>query len=349
MLSIPLPFVVSLLQIVMAISLLLRQAPRSSWGAYFMLAGAATTAIVGLRWQLDWPLLRVLQPIMATSLPILAWLMVVHAQGRQSQLLWHSVAPVLIALSSLTGRWWSPPLDIMLTVLYLSYGLALWRTSTHRANPPENVPLSAWRQARLAIRVAGSMLLFSALIDGAISLDFIAWEGVHALMILTFAHAAFIPVLAFAVVWLSLHTETMGGITTDAGDIPLSAKNETAMDDANAEIIMKQVERTLMDHRLHLEHQLTLARLARKSGIPSRLISTAVNRVHQQNISQWVNRFRIEHAKQLLTTTQWPITEIFLESGFQTKSNFHREFSRLVGSTPTAYRESMLNADKRAN
>jgi len=79
------------------------------------------------------------------------------------------------------------------------------------------------------------------------------------------------------------------------------------------------------------------------------MISTAVNRLYQQNISQWVNRFRIEHAKQLLTSTQLPITEIFLESGFQTKSNFHREFSRLVGCTPSAYREGMLSLNSMAS
>jgi len=282
----------------------------------------------------------------ATTLPVLAWLMVVYAQGRASKLRWHLLAPSLIALSSLTSRWWSPPLDLMLTALYLSYGLALWRASARQSNPPENVPLSDWQQARLAIRVAGSMLLFSAFIDGTLSLDFMAWDGAHALTILTVAHATFIPLLALAVVWLSLHTEVVGQASTVAENQPVeSAKSDTTMDDAAAKAIMTQVEQTLVEQRLHLEHQLTLARLARKSGIPSRMISTAVNRVYQQNISQWVNRFRIEHAKQLLTATQLPITEIFLESGFQTKSNFHREFSRLVGCTPSAFRERMLEAN----
>jgi AraC-like DNA-binding protein len=37
------------------------------------------------------------------------------------------------------------------------------------------------------------------------------------------------------------------------------------------------------------------------------------------------------------------VTEIMLEAGFQTKSNFNREFKRVTGLTPSDYRSSAGN------
>lgn len=151
-----------------------------------------------------------------------------------------------------------------------------------------------------------------------------------------------LPSLALAVMWMSLHTriDTNTDTTspTVAADITESeARNGVTAE--KAEQLMAQVEAVLCGQNLHLDPNLTLAKLARKSGVPSRLISNAVNQVHHLNISQWVNHFRIEHAKQLLATTELPVTEVYLEAGFQTKSNFHREFSRQVGCTPSEFRK----------
>ncbi|MEZ8387612.1 helix-turn-helix domain-containing protein, partial [Vibrio splendidus] len=44
--------------------------------------------------------------------------------------------------------------------------------------------------------------------------------------------------------------------------------------------------------------------------------------------------------KTLLMQSDEAITDIFLSSGFQTKSNFNREFSRITGQTPSEYRSS---------
>ncbi|RDL45141.1 AraC family transcriptional regulator [Marinomonas piezotolerans] len=335
MLSIPLPFVVSMMLLVLAGSLMMRRAERMPLAAYFLMMCAATTAIVGLRWLLDWAILRTLQPIFACAIPVLAWYVFARAQHGQRLAWWHVIAPSLIVVSSLTYRWWSPPLDLMLTSMYVVYGVALWYTARYRHAIPENVPLSDVPNAAIATRMGGSMLLFSALIDGALSLDFMFWEGAHATLILTIGHALLLPILALVVIWMSLHTQepAQSHPSQTTAEPPI----ETIEDHAP---VMATVQEVIQTQQLYLDPDLTLAKLARKAGIPTRIISNAVNQTHHMNVSQWVNRYRIDHARQLLRETDQPITEVYLASGFQTKSNFHRAFSQQVGKTPSDYRKN---------
>ena len=57
------------------------------------------------------------------------------------------------------------------------------------------------------------------------------------------------------------------------------------------------------------------------------------------NVPQYVNTFRIRDACRMLEETDVPITGIVFEVGFTTKSNFNREFQRVTGLSPSAWRE----------
>ena len=96
----------------------------------------------------------------------------------------------------------------------------------------------------------------------------------------------------------------------------------------------------ISEQNLYLNPNLTLNALARKTAVPARQISKAVNLTRGCNVSQWINGFRIDFTQQLLRNTALSVTEVMLEAGFATKSNFHREFLRISGMTPTAYRRT---------
>jgi AraC-like DNA-binding protein len=100
------------------------------------------------------------------------------------------------------------------------------------------------------------------------------------------------------------------------------------------------LDKKIRDKAIYLDPDLTLSKLSRKLGIPAKQISIAVNLVHRKNISKLINEYRIEHAKQELTHTDNTITQVFMNSGFQTKSNFNREFSRVTNMTPSEYRKA---------
>ncbi len=95
----------------------------------------------------------------------------------------------------------------------------------------------------------------------------------------------------------------------------------------------------MQEKKLYRDANLNLERLARRAAMPSRRISSAINRTMAKNVSQYVNDYRIAEACRLLAETDQSVTEIMLEAGFQTKSNFNREFRRVTDMTPVAWRE----------
>jgi AraC-like DNA-binding protein len=72
--------------------------------------------------------------------------------------------------------------------------------------------------------------------------------------------------------------------------------------------------------------------------LPARQISRAVNRIQKRNVSQFVNDIRVREACRLLKESSLSITQVIYECGFQTKSNFNREFLRVTGKTPRQWR-----------
>jgi AraC-like DNA-binding protein len=70
--------------------------------------------------------------------------------------------------------------------------------------------------------------------------------------------------------------------------------------------------------------------------VPAKQVSGAVNRTTGDNVSRYVNGLRIAHACTLLRRGE-TVTSAMLGSGFNTKSNFNREFSRVTGQTPSGW------------
>lgn len=74
--------------------------------------------------------------------------------------------------------------------------------------------------------------------------------------------------------------------------------------------------------------------------IPTRQLSNAVNQIYGNTFSVHLNDRRIAHAKELLVQQpQLPIIDVMLQSGFSSKSNFNKEFTRVTATTPGKYRD----------
>ena len=102
--------------------------------------------------------------------------------------------------------------------------------------------------------------------------------------------------------------------------------------------VLVRVVGVLAEQKLFRDDTLTLTRLARRANVPARQISGAINRLAGKNVSQYINDFRIAEACRLLRETDMPVTTAMLESGFQTKSNFNREFRRVTTQSPATWR-----------
>jgi AraC-like DNA-binding protein len=57
---------------------------------------------------------------------------------------------------------------------------------------------------------------------------------------------------------------------------------------------------------------------------------------------EFLNELRVGHACRLISENRYNISEIGYKSGFNNLSNFNRQFRRVMGKTPTAYRKEYL-------
>lgn len=93
------------------------------------------------------------------------------------------------------------------------------------------------------------------------------------------------------------------------------------------------------DQALYLNPELTLEDLARAARLPERQVSYLLNNILGQNFFEYVNEARVEKAKVLLATHDWPVQRVFEESGFNSKATFNRIFKRYTDMTPSGYRK----------
>jgi len=339
MLAIPVPFVVSMLLTLLAMTLYVRFGNQTKTVCLFLALCASTTAMVGLRWTFNVAAFSYAQPILASLIPVFAWYAFTSAStGLKSIAYKHLLGPVLVIVSIVTQPLLGLPLDIFLTCTYLFYGMALVQYSS-KDTLLINVTLSNWEGVKRAENIAGWMLLFSALIDTFLSLDFAVNQGRFSEYILTVGHLVSLPVLSLSVVIVGVNTPS--GEATSKQSAPEEQKVfPPLVTEERSQEIVEMLDKKIRDKAIYLDPDLTLSKLSRKLGIPAKQISIAVNLVHRKNISKLINEYRIEHAKQELTHTDNTITQVFMNSGFQTKSNFNREFSRVTKMTPSEYRKA---------
>ena len=62
------------------------------------------------------------------------------------------------------------------------------------------------------------------------------------------------------------------------------------------------------------------------------------------NFTDYVSRLRIEKAKNLLLNRNLRVSEIAYEVGFQSLTHFNRVFKKIMGQSPTEYRDQLVPA-----
>lgn len=90
--------------------------------------------------------------------------------------------------------------------------------------------------------------------------------------------------------------------------------------------------------KLYLQNGLVLKDIADQLKVHSKQLSLAINSIHNKSFSEYIATLRTEEAKIRLTETADPITTILYDVGFNSKAAFNNTFKKLVGMTPSQYR-----------
>ena len=113
----------------------------------------------------------------------------------------------------------------------------------------------------------------------------------------------------------------------------LSNKQNTDFENINSHIL---------NNESYLNPNFGLNTLAEELNLSSSHISKIINANNPYNFSDYINNFRIKHAKQLLENcdfNNYTIVAIGLECGFNSKSAFYTAFKKFTSQTPSEFRQ----------
>ncbi len=334
--SFPLPMATALLCAVIAVliwrlDLGLRSA-NALFSAFFGL-GAVTSFLVGLRFGYGFEALIPLQrtlPLLLGPMMYLGFVsLTIDRRRLPMMILLHLGTPAVLMVFLVLLAEELRNLDWIISVSYLVYGVGLyllWRKGPDalvhaRVDVTRN--LSNW-----LLRGIG-FLAFILILDTAIAIDFAVNQGVNVASLISYGTIPLVLLLLATLITLPLVFNRSPALASqprvpNKDDVEIVAKLETLMD----------------DHQLFLDPEITVQRLAKRLSIPARSLSGAINRTQGKNMSQYVNTFRLAYAARQLVETNKSVTKIATQSGFMARSNFYREFQRVYGQSPVAYRAS---------
>ncbi|WP_291856838.1 AraC family transcriptional regulator [Marinilabilia sp.] len=111
--------------------------------------------------------------------------------------------------------------------------------------------------------------------------------------------------------------------------------------DDELQSIMRKLRNIMINEQPHLDSDLNLVKLAKQLSITPHQLSYTINSGFDENFFQFVNRHRVEKAKELLRNSDKKITMIAIafDSGFNSKTSFNTTFKRMTGQTPSEYKE----------
>ncbi|MBX2804422.1 MAG: helix-turn-helix domain-containing protein [Hyphomicrobiales bacterium] len=268
------------------------------------------------------------QPILATLIPPLAWVTfqttAVRAFDPERDLL-HLIGPALTICCVIFAP---AMLDLVVPGLFLFYGMMIVYAQREGPDALPLMRIETGDRPNLIWSGISLGLILSAFSDGLIGIAMLTenvWLKPIFLSLFTSLSLGLVGALV-----LSRSLIGSQAVGTSPAPIPDPA------DEQNDADIMTRLNKLFDEEALYLDADLTLQRLSRRLHIPAKKVSTAINRITGNNVSRYVNDFRVRHACERLKAGA-SVTTAMLESGFNTKSNFNREFLRLKGASPSVW------------
>ena len=121
-------------------------------------------------------------------------------------------------------------------------------------------------------------------------------------------------------------------------EIPAAEPRPFAPDNAH----FLRLEQLMQEEELYRNPSLGRDALAERLGISAGYLSQLINAVTGENITHYINNYRVEAVKKMIQDpdfAQYSLLALGEEAGFSSKSAFYTTFKKKVGMTPNAFRK----------
>ena len=128
-------------------------------------------------------------------------------------------------------------------------------------------------------------------------------------------------------------------------ELPKAKYENFAVPDEEINSYLQKLLKYMTNEKPYLSSTLTLKELSDRLEINPRILSRIINEKRSQNFFDFINSYRIEEAKMILSNPakrKMTILETLYGVGFNSKSVFNTTFKKYTGITPTEYRKKYL-------
>ena len=116
------------------------------------------------------------------------------------------------------------------------------------------------------------------------------------------------------------------------------------LDDLSIDKHFQQIVQLFDEENVFLEPQLKIDDIAKTLDISVHKVSQVINSKSNNNFYDFVNRYRVEHFKKLLSDPKhrkFTILSLGIESGFNSKASMNRVFKNYEGKSPKDFQKSI--------
>ena len=105
--------------------------------------------------------------------------------------------------------------------------------------------------------------------------------------------------------------------------------------------LKSKIEHLMVYDKLYQEASFSRSDLAHELKRPEATISKVINLAFNENFTTFINRYRVNEAKDLLENSQYTINDIAKMVGFNSIASFNRVFKDQTDQTPSLFRKNM--------
>jgi AraC-like DNA-binding protein len=130
------------------------------------------------------------------------------------------------------------------------------------------------------------------------------------------------------------------------GDESKGSVKKKLLSDEDLAAFMQRLTLLMEEKRPYLEQDLNLLKLSEMLAVTPHQLSYVINTGFNENFFQYINKFRVEKARQLLCNHEndnLSFYGIAFESGFNSKTSFYNTFKKITGQTPSEFRKTCLD------